>query len=137
MRACRGTNGLSGAVYILKKALVPCLQKPKGEGMGYRWAANILLDLIQASAVASLVPYTSLHPCSLIDWNKDKSSRFYPTLIQSSVLFYFSLPFFYPFSTKLFGRVNYQLNTALLTTYTQIYEEIRAALLIRDKPSIL
>lgn len=140
--ACRGTNGLFGAGYILQRALVPYLQKPQGERMGYRWAADILQDLTQVSAIESPVPYTSLHPCSLPDWNKGKSLCFYPTQIQSSVLFYFSLPFFFtPFQQnkrqKLFGRVNYQLNTALLTTYTQIYEEIRAALLIRDKPSIL
>lgn len=144
MQACRGRNGLFVAAYMLKRALAQCCRVPAKAtawgGMSYRWAADILLDLVQASAIASVVPYASSpHPCSLIDWNKGKSLCF--ILYSKFCAGLFSLPFFTHFQQnkrwKLFGDVNYQFNTALLMTYTQIYDEIRAALLIRNKPSIL
>lgn len=68
-------------------------------GMSYRRAADILLDLVQASAIASVVPdASSPHPCSLIDWNKGKSLCFYP--IFKVMCWFILLTLFYSFSTE-------------------------------------
>lgn len=98
---------------------------------------GILLDLLWASAAASVVTYaSSSHPCSLTHWNKEKPLYFY--LYSKFCSGLFPLPFFTHFQRwKLFGVINYQLNPAFLMTCTQIYHKIRAALLIRDKPSVL
>lgn len=140
-----GRNGLFGIAHILEKALARYGGVPaKATGQG---------DELQAGSWHP--PWFSLSLRHSIGGTlRLFSPPLFPNRLEQRKIFVllsyihskfcaglFSLLFFTPFQLskqwKLFGYVNYQLNTALLTTYTEIYDELRAALLIGDKPSIL